>query len=54
MSNNEIVSVTLEDFSTTDKFDIVSLFDVLEHLINPMEIINQVSKKRDIDCRNHR
>lgn len=39
-----IFQSTLENFKTKKKYDIITLFDVLEHLSNPRQMINQTKK----------
>ena len=39
-----IIQKTLEEFKPSKKYDIVTMFDVLEHLPNPSKEINKVKK----------
>lgn len=41
----DLYNSSLEDFDSEMEFDAISLFDVLEHLVNPSDILKQVSKK---------
>ena len=48
----KIYQTNLENFKTNIKYDIITLFDVLEHLSNPKQIIKYAKKilKKTVFC----